>query len=193
MTHRRLAVALAVPAAFGLALLPVSGAVADNHVAMFMAEATGDQEPDGGLEDGSGSATFTADVEGGEFCYDATAEGVDDAVAHHIHVGEAGVNGDVVIDLGEPTLGEEVCVEADSSVLEDVMANPEGYYWNVHTPDFPGGAIRGQLMASGGTPGSVDSGTGGLFDDSGAPLLPVVLVMTGAAVVGAAGWRLARR
>ena len=31
-------------------------------------------------------------------------------------------------------------------VLEDLAARPEGYYVNVHTADYPDGAVRAQLM-----------------------------------------------
>ena len=29
--------------------------------------------------------------------------------------------------------------------MKDIRQNPEGYYFNVHNGDFPGGAVRGQL------------------------------------------------
>lgn len=193
MIARRLRVALVVPAAFGLAVLPGSSAMA--ATGSFTAEATGAQEVAGGRDDASASGSFTADSDSGEFCYTITAEGLDDAEAMHIHVGEEGVDGDVVIDLDVAEIGQgEACTEAESDLLEDIIADPAGYYLNVHTPDFPAGAVRGQLSGDDGeTPTSVGAGTGGLLDEDGVPLLPVLLVVTGAAVVGAAGWRLARR
>jgi hypothetical protein len=76
----------------------------------------------------------------------------------HIHVGAAGVNGGIVVTLfelaGLPAderndaleRGElRDCVPADPAVLEQIAANPAGYYCNLHNSRFPAGAIRGQL------------------------------------------------
>ena len=32
-----------------------------------------------------------------------------------------------------------------AGLIQELMANPAGFYVNVHTADFPDGAIRGQL------------------------------------------------
>ena len=61
--------------------------------------------------------------------------------AAHIHSGAAGVNGPVVVDFSAMLAGGPV-FDAD---LANVLANPAGFYVNVHTPDHPGGAIRGQI------------------------------------------------
>lgn len=73
--------------------------------------------------------------------------------AAHIHEGEAGVAGDIVVTL-------EASVEIDGTgiglatgcvrnqpkpLLRAIKNNPDQYYVNVHTSDFPGGAVRGQL------------------------------------------------
>jgi hypothetical protein len=37
------------------------------------------------------------------------------------------------------------CATADPAVVTDLLANPTGYYVNVHNAEFRAGAIRGQL------------------------------------------------
>jgi hypothetical protein len=76
----------------------------------------------------------------------------------HIHRGAAGVNGPVVIDFGLTTTNlnqggnthiESQFVVSDAATLatvDQVLANPSGFYFNVHTAANPGGAIRGQLV-----------------------------------------------
>ena len=64
-----------------------------------------------------------------------------------IHVGDAGVNGPVVVDLQVVPSGQEACGTASADVLTQIVANPAGYYVNLHTDDFPNGVLRGQLSA----------------------------------------------
>ena len=74
----------------------------------------------------------------------------------HIHKGATGVNGPIHWDFlegGVPvaTIGDQpatlrgVARPRAAAVLEDLLANPDQYYVNVHSMVFPGGAMRGQL------------------------------------------------
>ena len=85
------------------------------------------------------------------------------AVAMHIHKGDSTVSGPVVIptDLGasnsiavdatgKATIFKQVQFPQNPSVtlatILDLLANPQTFYFNIHTTDHPGGAMRGQLM-----------------------------------------------
>jgi hypothetical protein len=103
-----------------------------------------------GDPDGSGSALVSIDPETGEVCWELSVEGIGDAVASHIHVGAEGESGDVVVPLDEDGFSgsSEGCVDAGDADLQAIIDDPAGYYVNIHTAEFTGGAIRGQLTAS---------------------------------------------
>jgi hypothetical protein len=75
----------------------------------------------------------------------------------HIHTGQAGENGPVVINSGVTSIDDPVGVgritkiislptdEATLNTIKAVIANPEGHYVNMHTSTHPAGAVRGQL------------------------------------------------
>jgi len=67
-------------------------------------------------------------------------------VAAHIHSAPAGVNGPIVVPLVPPTSGSSSdCASVDRDLVLAILQHPENYYVNVHTTEYPGGAIRGQL------------------------------------------------
>ena len=94
--------------------------------------------------DGSGSASVK--VDGAQVCYELKVAGIAPATAAHIHKAPAGSNGPPVVNLTAPASGSSSgCVAAEAALAADIAANPQGYYVNVHTPEFPPGAVRGQL------------------------------------------------
>jgi hypothetical protein len=100
-----------------------------------------------GDPDGFGSASFTFD--GDQVCFGITVANLDAPVAAHIHRGGKGVNGPVVVPLTQPATGDpgasSGCVAIDPALAAEIQANPRGFYANVHTTAFGGGAVRGQL------------------------------------------------
>ena len=72
--------------------------------------------------------------------------------AMHIHQGAAGANGPVVVnsDLGaQPAATGGVIFRQtkvmDAEVVEEIMANPGGFYVNIHSVSSGRGIVRGQL------------------------------------------------
>ncbi|MEU1627809.1 CHRD domain-containing protein [Streptomyces sp. NPDC020096] len=69
----------------------------------------------------------------------------------HIHAGARGVNGPVKVAFFEQTLPGSLnavtgsVTVKDAKLLKDITAHPGDFYVNVHTAQFPGGAVRGQL------------------------------------------------
>lgn len=97
--------------------------------------------PNVGDPDGFGTATLTIDDVALTVSWNISVSNLDPVILDHIHQGDATVNGPVVVDFGGLLSGGPI-FDAD---LAGVLANPSGYYVNVHTTTFTGGAIRGQI------------------------------------------------
>jgi hypothetical protein len=110
------------------------------------AEVNNQGVPNQGDPDGSGTAVLRLNPGQGQVCFTLTVSGIIPAVAAHIHAAPAGFNGPIVVPLTAPTSGSSSgCANADRALVKDILQHPEQYYVNVHTMDFPGGALRGQL------------------------------------------------
>jgi CHRD domain len=109
--------------------------------------------------DGRGLALVRAGAR--RVCFAAAWTRISPPIFAHIHVGAAGMNGGIVVlffDVPEvisngptATLPEEIAAVAGCGVVVDpaqlpgIRRDPGSYYVNVHTVEFPPGAIRGQL------------------------------------------------
>jgi hypothetical protein len=117
-----------------------------------------DADPDGR---GIARIELTADATAGtgEVCFKVTFDRTGTPNRGHIHVGVAEANGGIVVPLfelvGMPADARndalergrlEDCVPADPAVVQLIVANPAGYYVNLHNARYPGGAIRCQLV-----------------------------------------------
>jgi hypothetical protein len=111
------------------------------------ADMTGPEETNPpGPKDGKGTADIKLDDAKNEVCYQLKYTGITHPTLAHIHSGAKGVGGPVAVDLNYPQHGDQGCVPADPTVLTKIRDNPGGFYVNIHTADFPNGAIRGQLQ-----------------------------------------------
>lgn len=107
---------------------------------------SGAEEVGGGDPDGSGFASIRLNVGQERVCWEVSFSDILAPLAAHIHKAPAGVNGGVVVPLNPIESG---CTTADPGLIQDIIDFPEQYYVNVHTADFPPGAIRGQLSNRG--------------------------------------------
>ena len=70
---------------------------------------------------------------------------------HHIHQAPAGVNGSIVLDLGNPNtilsgnMLSGTITNLSATTITSLFSNPTGFYYNLHNGAFPGGAVRGQI------------------------------------------------
>jgi hypothetical protein len=139
-------------------------------VLTFSAHLTGDQEVPAVTTEAVGQAIFQLSKDGTELSYKLIVDGIENVRMAHIHVAPTGANGSVVmwlypqsppavlipgpfegilaqgtrtsVNLVGPMLGQ------DLSDLIDLMIAGQTYV-NVHTAQYPGGEIRGQIRLNG--------------------------------------------
>jgi hypothetical protein len=115
----------------------------------FTTTLTGAAEvPGPGDPDGSGTASLTLNPGLEQVCFELSVSNIAlPATGAHIHIGTADVAGPVVVPLTAPDASgtSSGCVHADRDLILAILQNPEGYYVNVHSTEFPAGAVRGQL------------------------------------------------
>jgi hypothetical protein len=102
-----------------------------------------------GDPDGFGSANVLI-AKSDTVCFGISVTGIGTPTAAHIHRGKRNQNGPVVVTLTAPTTGDpgasSGCVSGvDTALVTELKRKHHRFYVNVHTTDFPGGAIRGQL------------------------------------------------
>jgi hypothetical protein len=141
---------------------------------VFTANMTAAQETTpvgGGEQNATGTATVTitptrdgaGTITGGTAQFQFTVQGLTSSsniILAHVHTGAAGVAGPPVINSGLsaasaiPTPAGSASFDRSgltfdnaAAVISGIIANPAGYYFNVHTTANGGGAVRGQLQA----------------------------------------------
>jgi hypothetical protein len=131
-------------ATLGVALVAAPAAAGGRPLS---ASLTGAAEVSPGDPDGSGTMDLTLNQGQQEICFDLTVANIAVPTRAHIHRGEEGVNGPIVVaffDFVSPPPSDG-CVTADAELIKEIRQSPSEFYVNVHNAEFPGGAIRGQL------------------------------------------------
>jgi len=149
---RKFAVA-ALMAAIAAMLAGIAPTHADD--AIVTATMTGAAErPGPGDPDATGSATIFIDDDTNMLCLFMRWSNVDGTPSGlHIHFAPPESPGPIVIPFATPAVGRTStfqCVTvANEALLDNIAANPQQYYINLHsTPLYPGGALRGQLRTA---------------------------------------------
>jgi hypothetical protein len=144
--------ALAVLAVAVLAIPAISQA--GRNTTEVDAKMTGKQEvPGPGSKKGKGEFQIFLKPTQNKVCFNLEVKKLDTITDAHIHKGAEGVAGPIKVPL---FVGQKLdgtgnyagCVKkVKKKLIKKIIASPEKYYGNVHTEDFPDGAIRGQLKA----------------------------------------------
>lgn len=113
--------------------------------APITATLAGAAETAGGDPDGAGGFKADVDDESGDFCFSLWAEKTEKPTMAHVHEGAAGADGKPVATLEVTGRDSDSCIAMEPELLKKILAAPASYYVNVHTADFPKGAVRGQL------------------------------------------------
>ena len=144
MPRRSIVLIVTLGALTALLLVPTAEAVQRFELTMTGAE----EAPGPGDPNGSGTASFTFNRGRGEVCFSLEVEDIVlPATGAHIHVAPAGSPGPIVIPLTAPGSDgtSSGCVSADRDLVKAITKDPASYYVNVHSSEFPGGAVRAQI------------------------------------------------
>jgi hypothetical protein len=128
-------------------------AAADDGGRPLSTTLTGAEEAPGpGDANATGQADLSLNQGRNEVCFDISWADVDGTVfAGHIHVAPAGDPGPIVVPLFTGSFAGTDSVsgcaqDVDAELIKAIRHDPSAYYVNVHSrPNFPGGAVRGQL------------------------------------------------
>ena len=94
---------------------------------------------------------FTYEIDEDQFCWTLDVSGLTTPVgAAHVHENVRNENGGIRIPLdvvvGATSFETADCeTVTDQALLDRLEEDPRGFYVNVHTTQYPGGEIRGQL------------------------------------------------
>lgn len=185
MRKGRLLILSLIAVLIAVVMVAPAGAVGKTYGATL----SGGEEVPARTTTASGQATFDVADDGSVIRYRVSVTSINNLIMGHIHIGKAGENGAVAVDLvavAQPGGGAKTGVVGEGTItaamlkgplqgktLADLIAAMESgnAYVNLHTNDgtdpqnsgpgdYPGGEIRGQIKATS-TPGLPNTGAGG--------------------------------
>ena len=147
MTRSQSLIVSFVASASLIATAALAGTGIENAPRRMVTNMTGAAEiPGPGDPDGSGKAILELEASQNKLCVKLQVKDIQPATMAHVHLGVAGQAGAPVVQLDPPTAGtSSTCKTIAEDLTRAILKSPANYYVNVHTADFPNGAIRGQL------------------------------------------------
>jgi hypothetical protein len=137
--------ALALSAA-GCASSTPSSATSASPVTIYRTVLTGTAENPPGAPNGTGDAIIAFHGSSLVCWRFAHLHGFTNATVAHINTGATGKSGSVAVPLSTgPRLHHQGCVPITPTLAKTIEHNPPDYYVNIHSTQYPGGAVRGQL------------------------------------------------
>ena len=151
-TGLRLAL-LALIALGAMALaLPALSAAGKNTVELDGKLQGKEEIPGPGSKKGKGDVQVFLKPKKHKVCFELQVKNLDPMTAGHIHKGAEGVAGKIKVTLFEDQQGlagdgsyEGCTVDVKKKLIKRMIKSPEKFYVNLHTLEFPDGAVRGQL------------------------------------------------
>src|SRR5262249_23655946 len=132
-----------------------------------------------------GSATVTLDTTANTARFDFSCNNVasPQIILAHVHEGAAGVNGPVRIDSGISSAPLNVVgggaaasrsgLTVPPGIAAAIVANPAGFYFNMHSTLNPGGVVRGQLVRA-----TIVAGAAPTLSEWGAIFMTLLIIAT---------------
>lgn len=153
------AVALAAAAGIAATAMPASATEAEPGTLLAASLRGANEVPVAGgpaVGDKDGAALQFVKVDGDKVSVAVKWAGTGKPTALHIHQGAKGTNGGIKVDFTELLKGNSKSngkgrtvtgtVEVkDAALLDALKTDPGSFYANLHTAEFPGGAVRGRL------------------------------------------------
>jgi CHRD domain-containing protein len=142
-------------AALGLAACGGSSSSSNSHASapkngvrghIYRVSLTGKAETPPGAPNGAGSAVIALHSSLTVCWRFSHLHGFTDATFAHIHRGGAGTGGPIVIPLSTTgKLHHKGCVPTTAAMIKAIEHDPAGYYVNIHSKQYPAGAVGAQL------------------------------------------------
>lgn len=142
---------LSLAAVAGITLLGACATIEEEAVDAasdtYRAHLMGSNEVPRGDPDGMADAEISVSDTFDQVCWEVkNVRGIGEVTAAHVHFGRAGTNGPPVFTLTKSNEGRwQGCKDGAEWTENRLQGNPADFYVNLHTAEYPNGAIRGQL------------------------------------------------